>query len=108
VACNRWITVTTDNVVTVHTTPMAYDDINKAVGGWIESVPTTGHVTIYCNEEGKLKGLPHNLIASAFVHRFLDDVIVGNVVFCGPPDEEGDETDVPWDVEAMLTAFVVS
>jgi hypothetical protein len=105
-ACNRWITVTTDSVVTVHTTPMSYDDINKAVGGWIEAVPTTGQVTIYCNEEGKLTGLPFNQIATAFVRPFIDDVIVGNVVFCGPPDEEGDETDVPWDVEAILTKAV--
>ena len=41
----------------------------KAVGGYIETV-TFGELVVICNEEGRLKGLPHN-------------TVIGGVDFCG-------------------------
>jgi hypothetical protein len=51
------------------------DELQKAVGGWIEAVPGT-RARAYCNEEGRLRGLPLNQVAS---QRF-GQVLVGDVV----------------------------
>ena len=101
-SCNRWATVAVDGTVTIRTDRGEYEKYRGFIGGWLEGVPTTGQVTIYCDEEGKIKGLPVNPVATAFVAPFLADIIVGPVLFMGPPDEEGEETDIPWDVELML------
>jgi hypothetical protein len=44
---------------------------------------------MWCNEEGKLTGLPVNPVATAMWTRYFGetDVIVGNVVFTGGADE---------------------
>lgn len=73
----------------------AYDVIKDGVGGWIEHVglPDEG-LSMYVNEEGKLEGLPINLLATdlfADQYPYLDDVIVGNAVFVGEPDDEGND-----------------
>lgn len=65
----------------------------------------------YCDEEGKMKGRPVNSFANALAWSMgwpPGDVLVGNVVFVGPiEDEETEEhTDVPQDlldqVERMM------
>lgn len=60
-------------------------ELQKAVGGYIESVPIAMGGHFYCNEEGKLKGLPHNPVANSMID--FNDHIVGDVVVM----EEGDE-----------------
>lgn len=62
--------------------------MQSAVGGYIESVTVARHVSIICNEEGMLVGLPRN--------RFVEDV--GSFI-CGDflisrYDEEGATVDV--------------
>jgi len=52
--------------------------LQKAVGGLIEPVRTIDGDTMYCNEEGKLRGLPHNPAANKLID--FDDYIVGDVV----------------------------
>jgi hypothetical protein len=54
-------------------------------------------VSLYCNEEGKLEGLPINPRATAMVKGQLlpGDVLNGDVFIMGVPDDEGNETDVP-------------
>ncbi len=69
-----------------------YEDINAAVGGFIEAVPIASGFTLYCNEEGKLTNL--DPIAYWVVNGEPHDVLVGSLVLIGPPDEEGEDTDV--------------
>jgi hypothetical protein len=60
----------------VEDTLQTYQEI---VGGWIEVVECGKGVAMVCNEEGKLDGLKSNLM-------FPDDIIVGDVLFCGVRD----------------------
>lgn len=63
------------------------EEIQTYVGGYIEFValmpPLGKRYQMYCNEEGKLKGLDANLIANSFYAGLEDDVLVGDVLF-GP------------------------
>jgi hypothetical protein len=66
-------------------------------GGWLEGIAGEGW-TAYCDEEGKLKGLPLNLAATELAHAHgwpIGDVLCGPVVFMGPTDREGEDTAVP-------------
>lgn len=69
----------------------SYDLISNAVGGWIECVGLS-KADMWCNEEGKLEGLPQNPIATSLFHNEFGarDVIVGNVIITGGVDENGD------------------
>jgi hypothetical protein len=60
----------------VEDTLQTYQEI---VGGWIEVVECGKGVAMVCNEEGKIDGLDANLM-------FPDDIIVGDVLFCGVRD----------------------
>lgn len=61
------------------------EEIQAAVGGYIEFVPTGNVGYMYCNEEGKLLGLPVNKAATSMIA--FDDIVVGDVVVM----EEGEE-----------------
>jgi hypothetical protein len=70
-----------------------------SVGGYIEAIGGPGW-SAYCNEEGKLQNLPFNpqaqLLAEGHGWTPLPfDTLVGTVVFVGPPDSDGEDTDVP-------------
>lgn len=76
--------------------------LQSLIGGYVEAIYGPGWVG-YCNEHGKLDGLPVNPLANtlAGVLKWTargKDTLVGDVVFCGPPDDEGCETDVPTSV----------
>lgn len=64
--------------------------MQEAVGGLIECV-ALGEFEMWLNEEGKLLGLPINEVATAMWESEYGptDVMVGNVVFTGPADDEG-------------------
>lgn len=72
------------------------EELQRIVGGWIEYVPVHNNdevgLSLFCNEEGKLQGLPVNLRATHYFSFALreDDVLVGDVILMGPPDEKGD------------------
>lgn len=76
-------------------------------GGYCEAVRLADSTwTAYCDEEGKLKGLPFNAVASALAWSLgwpPHDSLVGPVVWVGAPDDEGDDTDVPPEVVAAVT-----
>jgi Domain of unknown function (DUF3846) len=67
-------------------------ELQTFVGGYIELVKIHGSIAgyegefdmMFCNEEGKLKGLPINLIATAlYVNGGIGrDLIVGDVLIC--------------------------
>ena len=69
----------------------SYNQLSDAVGGYIELVPTGRDIDLFCNEEGKLTGLPFNMVLTGYYRkcRPTADSIVGNGVFC-KSDAEGE------------------
>lgn len=55
--------------------------LQKAVGGYIETVTLFEDVTLICNEEGRLMDLPYNM-------EFLGIHFVGPVLVVGRAEEE--------------------
>lgn len=67
--------------------------LQTAVGGWVQAIDLSPEVSLWCNEEGKLVGLPHNPHAQILWDEAFGagtDFIVGDVVFTGTPDSEGE------------------
>lgn len=72
-----------------------YETIKDAVGGWIEAAFSNPGLTIWCAEEGKIRGLPMNaaatrlwwLLSPAMIGH---DVLVGSVLVTGGTDSEGE------------------
>lgn len=86
----------------------ALADMQAAVGGYIESITLRGRgdLVVYCDEEGKIKGLPYNERAHEILVRLgwtgaEDDFPVGTIVFLGLDPERGVEIDLPGDVLAL-------
>ena len=83
------------------------------VDGYIEHVTLrTGPdgLSMWVNEDGLMKRLPPNEFATAIVHMThvpSDTVIVGDVVFTGTTDEEGELRDIPqqWIDQLVLRTF---
>jgi len=76
------------------------EQMTQIVGGWLQMVSTPTGASIYLDEEGKHKGRPINAWARGFARRLNwrgadDDLFVGDVLFLGPADREGDDTPVP-------------
>ena len=59
------------------------EELQAAVGGYIEHVRITGRTGMYVNEEGLLMGLRTNPIATLMANK----MIVGDVVVYGPGDD---------------------
>lgn len=69
------------------------DKLQTAVGGLIEAVDLTPEITMWVNEEGLLiDDLQPNYLATAFMAELMQSQtpIMGDVVFTGGIDEEGD------------------
>jgi len=69
-----------------------YEQLSGAVGGLIQPVDLRPGLTIWVNEEGKLINLPVNVIGSHLWEKSfgMTDVIVGNCVFTGNANEDGE------------------
>lgn len=69
-------------------------------GGYIEAVMNHDlGVTYYCNEDGVMKGLAPNDLATDLFREVPVSIggngrVLGGVVVVGKPDREGDDTDV--------------
>lgn len=109
-----WVTVHINGYVETHDTMPSYDDLRKAVRGYIESVPLNRagrSLTAFCNETGKLDGMRPNSPAHAILRDLYlgDDFVVGPVVFTGAADSEGELTplrDEDWShMLAILDGF---
>lgn len=80
---------------------LTFEVLHKEIGGWIEAhtitfpTPVKGYeeltLTFYCDEEGRLKGLPVNEFASLVSTTWGGPSYVGNVVICGDVDENGEQ-----------------
>lgn len=89
------IIVTTDGDVktTDFVVGNSYEMIRQGVGGYIECVALNNGIDMWVNEEGKLDGLPLNLTATVIFGGNFGlgrDIIMGDVVFTGGVDEEGE------------------
>jgi hypothetical protein len=77
--------------------------LQGAVGGWVQAVDLQDNLTLWCNEEGKLIGLTPNVIGTHMFEKSfgMTDVIMGDVVFTGGTDDEGDNLGLPhaWQVQ---------
>lgn len=66
-------------------------------GAYLEGLILGTDGTMYLDEDGKAKGLAVNPRATVlgWMHGLAsDDRIVGDVLVTGPPDDDGDDTDV--------------
>ena len=72
------------------TIPNTLKALQKAVGGYIETVTLSDTMVIICNEEGRIQKLPYNCTFHG--HQFY-----GTVVFAGVDGEEF--TDIPLSLE---------
>ena len=71
-------------------------NLQKTVGGYIETVTLCSDLVIICNEEGKLLNLPYNC-------DILNRAFVGTLIFAGV---DGDEFgDVPARYQDMKVLF---
>ena len=83
-------------------------------GGWLEAIRGNFDGTDwfgYCDEEGKIKGLPINHLATTLASSLGwygagEDYLSGPVVFVGTVDRHGDDTSVPADVLEFISAVV--
>lgn len=89
-----------------------YTALQEIVGGYIEPV-TFGDKSYfcYCNEEGKMLGLPENVVATKLWYDsgqrvLLGDYIAGTVIFFGQVDDEGNDTDFPDELLKDLVKYV--
>jgi len=72
-----------------------YEALSRAVGGMIQAVPLgESDMMLWCNEEGKLIGLPYNESATKVwvKHWGQTDVMVGDCVITGGIDWDSELT----------------
>jgi len=74
---------------------LSLEQLQKACGGLVQYVRcdpkyTDGHDHFYCHDEGKIKGLPVNAVATLMgTLTAVDDLIVGDVLFCKATPDGG-------------------
>lgn len=85
-----------DGATAVIELPNVLEAFQQAVGGYIETVTLADKTVMIVDEEGRLKGKPHNAKASAISS--LD--IVGDALVCGVAEDEF--TDIPEGVLGLL------
>lgn len=96
------LVVKTDGTVDVVDQEWNYNQINSALGGWIEAI-TFAHYPDhfgYINEEGKILGLDINELVTDYWYEsgtkiLLGDYIAGDAVIFGEIDDDGNNTSVP-------------
>lgn len=80
--------------------------MTDAVGGYVERVPLEDYTLLmWVNEEGKLRGLPHNPLAQRLWDKSWGvgtDYVVGDVVITGDDTDEGETGGLPADVTNRL------
>ena len=85
------------------------EKLQDAVGGWVQAVDLHDDLTLWCNEEGKLTSLPTNVIGTHMWEKSfgMTDIIMGNIVFTGGTDDEGENLALPhaWQVQLQELAI---
>jgi hypothetical protein len=71
-------------------------------GGYIEAVRFGPNCIAMCDEDGRIKNLPRNEVATMLTKLVgTPHCLVGPVLIVGPANQYGDETDIP--AEMLLT-----
>lgn len=78
-------------------------ELQAAVGGLVDVAPSSDHVSLWINDEGKHLALPINRLAMDVWLRWDDhgcmllgrDWLAGNVVVTGGVDRRGNTRDIP-------------
>lgn len=65
------------------------ENLQKTVGGYIETVKLTESDVIICNEEGKLLGLPVNF--RLYGDSIYSDTVRGDIIVIGTKGDEFDD-----------------
>jgi hypothetical protein len=81
----------TSEIIDISTNTL--DQLQSAVGGWVQAINLNDTLTMWLNEEGKVEGLPHNAVAQWYWDMAFGpdtDYLVGDVVFTGGVDSRGD------------------
>jgi hypothetical protein len=104
-------------VIDLDSGPGELRNLQAAVGGLVE-VQAHPEGDLWCNDSGRLDGLPINVRVSRWLiaqstasqeGRFGEGMIVyGDVVVTGPPDREGDTTPVDPEMVSLFTSLTVS
>lgn len=102
------VTIDPDGAIRLETIPNGCEPLQQRVGGWIEAVSSEANdVTLWVNEEGKLRGLPVNELATELWHLLSPgmrgfDVLCGTVVVSGGADANGDTMSIPGGLKQVL------
>ena len=84
--------------------------LQEAVGGLVQAADLRDDLTLWCNEEGKLiNGMQVNSIATHLWEKSFGatDIIMGDVVFTGGTDDEGDNLALPYPWQVQLEELAV-
>ena len=98
-----------DGKATVVALPQS-GDVSKLVGGYIEFLRVGDDAHAYIDEEGKLKGLPVNEVASQFCGDYRVglqawDHIVGPMLILGSRNASGEEDGAEHSVPKHVVAY---
>lgn len=98
------VIVECDDTVQVTEIEYSLESMQSVVGGPIQGV-FRETVTVYVDEEGRLKDLPFNPYATAFAQDVLrlGQPLFGTALLLGPDDGEGNDTDVRPEVVDYFT-----
>ena len=93
------------------------EELQRLVGGgWIERVPTSDDITMWCNEDGKSNGMGCNELATSVWESMFDsygcvatgDYLVGPIVVQGPQDDEGYATSLPCEIGLQIMQYAIT
>ena len=71
------------------------ENMQRYVGGYIETLTIAKDLVIICNEEGKLLGLPYNFT-------LMGETFVGDIIMCSMDGDEFADLPCEWKVLKML------
>jgi hypothetical protein len=83
-------------------------NLQREVGGLVQPIDLTPTITMWCNEEGKMIGLPLNYAATRIWTKFFGntDYIMGQVVFTGGTGDEGETLPLSKEDEQVILGWV--
>lgn len=88
--------------------PKGVEALQEIVGGFIELVPLADErVSLFCNDEGKLKGLKTSAIWIDPESGEWLDQLAGPLFALGPEDEDGEATDASDAMVMILSRFLM-
>lgn len=82
--------------------------LQKAVDGLVQPLDLQENITMWVNEEGLLRDLPLNLMPTMLFKEMFDQTtpILGDVIFTGGTDEEGNTEELPLEAQMRLKEIV--